>query len=157
MGLRDRTFIGPYAEWRLRDALQPRSEVDDFVEFGAGPYGLSTPWGPESLFKVTVEGVEYTRLVYFPRCVGSPKAGFPRAMSTDGIQLAGHAVLEAVGNRIELGRRFGAVVAVLELSGVDPDAELDWFRVVYRDHLERLLAHYGCPARLAWGLIGYEG
>jgi hypothetical protein len=28
---------------------------------------------------------------------------------------------------------------------------------VYREHLERLSAHYGSPARLAWGLIGYEG
>jgi hypothetical protein len=155
MGLRSKTFIGPFAEWRFPESPPLRHEVDDFVEFGAGPYGLSTPWAP--VFWVKVEGVEYARVIYFPRWSGSPEAQLPRDMYNDGVQLAGHAILEASGNRIDLGQRFGAVAAVLELGGVDPNAELDWFRAVYREHLERLSEHYDRHARLAWGLIGYEG
>jgi hypothetical protein len=147
------THVGPFAEWRVRELPRRDKDLDLFV-FETGPYVLSSTGGAE--FRVTIEGVEYHRVVVFPYPLHGSSAPFPRRMDFDGSALADQAVIEAVGTRIPLGRYFGAEVT-LELAGVDPAAELAWFREVYQPHLERLDRHYAQPARISWGLVGYWG
>jgi hypothetical protein len=111
------------------DADPPTDPETDEVMFCDVLWGH---WGPDGVGEVE-PGQEAVRAIFFSPHPDSPRAKGPKMARTVLYPPRG-----AVG---------------LDLRGVDPEAEVEAFRVAYKVELETMAHSIGRPPALRWGMI----
>ena len=128
-------YLGPYAECRLRPG-EIKRVFHQNPFWGEDPFWqeigdrLWLAWTRELPPAITVGGVKYHRYCFLPR--QHPPKGPLREF------------------------RRNAMTGIVDLRGIDVQAELDWFAREFGPDLGRVGDRLGRPATLHWGVVAWE-
>ena len=144
--------IGPYAEWlvsgdltvtwenHLGDEFEARlatvwtEALDPIVERGMVTVNLNGMYDPP---QVVVDGHEHFRVCGFPSSQANAGGSLPRRMGWDEDDSEFHLV---------------------DLSGIDREAEMAWFARTFKPGLDALSEYFKTPIHaVRWGYVGIHG
>ena len=125
-------YVCPYAEWHLTEEEDTMTdELYSYLLENASGVGLTFHDNPPT---ITIEGKDYIQKLWTPFYCSDAKEQPPRQF-----------VWDSCGTE------------AVDLQGIDPRAEIEWFQETFKAQLDALSGHYGKRPQIHWGVVASRG